>query len=98
MVAASRKLAIGPGFAAAHAELSVVFGDRLSVSQAIRDQHCNTTTWVAGTVPDAVAFPRSAEEAQQAVRICDRLPSAREPRLRAMSMHPSGACALTSER
>ena len=72
MVAASRKPAIGPGFAAAHAELSAVFGDRLSVSQAIRDQHCNTTTWVAGTAPDAVAFPRSAEEAQQAVRICDR--------------------------
>jgi hypothetical protein len=45
--------------------LMALFGDRLSVSQAIREQHCNTTTWVAGTPPDAVAFPRSAEEAQQ---------------------------------
>jgi D-lactate dehydrogenase (cytochrome) len=70
MVAASRKPAIGPGFAGAHAELVAVFGDRLSVSQAIRDQHCNTTTWVAGTAPDAVAFPRSVDEAQRAVRIC----------------------------
>jgi D-lactate dehydrogenase (cytochrome) len=72
MVAASRKPAIGPGFAAAHAELSAVFGDRLSVSRALRDQHCNTTTWVAGTAPDAVAFPRSADETQQTVRICAR--------------------------
>jgi D-lactate dehydrogenase (cytochrome) len=72
MVAASRKPTFGAGFAAAHAELAALFGDRLSVSQAIRDQHCNTTTWVAGTPPDAVAFPRSANEAQQAVLICGR--------------------------
>ena len=72
MVAASRKPAFRAGFAAARAELGAVFGDRLSVSQAIREQHCNTTTWIAGAPPDAVAFPRSADETQQAVRICAR--------------------------
>jgi D-lactate dehydrogenase (cytochrome) len=72
MVAASRKPAFGAGFPAAHAELMALFGDRLSVSQAIREQHANTTTWVAGAPPDAVAFPRSADEAQHAVHICAR--------------------------
>jgi D-lactate dehydrogenase (cytochrome) len=72
MVAASRKPAFGAGFAAAHAELMALFGDHLSVSQAIREQHANTTTWVAGAPPDAVAFPRSADEVQHAVRICAR--------------------------
>jgi D-lactate dehydrogenase (cytochrome) len=72
MVAAARKPAFGAGFAAAHAELIALFGDRLSISQAIRGQHANTTTWVAGAAPDAVAFPRSAAEAQHAVSICAR--------------------------
>ena len=71
MVAASRKPAFGAGFTAAHAELMALFGDRLSASQAIRDQHCNTTTWVAGTPPDAVAFPRSVEEVRRRT-ICAR--------------------------
>ena len=68
----SKRRPNGAGFTAAHAELIVLFGDRLSVSQAIREQLCNTTASVAGTPPNGVAFPRSADEAQQAVRICAR--------------------------
>jgi D-lactate dehydrogenase (cytochrome) len=59
-------------FAAALPELSALFGERLSTARPVREQHANTTTWVAGEPPDAVAFPRSAEEIREAVRICGR--------------------------
>lgn len=72
MVAVSRQSIVSPGFAAAHAELRALFVDRLSVSPAVREQHANTTTWVAGTPPDAVVFPQSTDEVQQAVRVCAR--------------------------
>lgn len=52
------------------ADLAKTFGNRFSTSHAIREQHANTTTWVAGVPPDAVVFPTSAEEVQAAVRIC----------------------------
>ena len=72
MVAASREPVVRSSVASAHADLSALFGDRLVVSQAVREQHANTTTWVAGTPPDAVAFPKSTDEVQHAVRICAR--------------------------
>ena len=53
-------------------ELAAIFGDRLACSLAVREQHANTTTWVAGEPPDAVVFPRSTEDVQQVVRICAR--------------------------
>ena len=52
------------------AELTASFGNRVVTSRAVREQHANTTTWVAGEPPDAVFFPQSAEDVQQAVRIC----------------------------
>ena len=72
MVAASRHPVVTSSLSVAQTELSVLFGDRLCLSQALREQHANTTTWVAATPPDAVAFPRSTDEVQQAVRICAR--------------------------
>src|SRR3954447_4381970 len=72
MVDASRQPAVDSILAEAQIELSALFGDRLGLSRAIREQHANTTTWVAATLPDAVAFPRSTDEVQQAVRICAR--------------------------
>jgi D-lactate dehydrogenase (cytochrome) len=39
-------------------------------SQAVREQHGNTVTWIANQPPDAVVFPQSTEEVQQTVRIC----------------------------
>ena len=56
--------------AAALAALIERFGDRLSVAPAVREQHANTTTWVANEPPDAVVFPRSTEDVQAIVRIC----------------------------
>src|ERR1700736_580838 len=56
--------------AAAVAALAARFGNRLVTAQAVREQHANTTTWVANEPPDAVVFAQSTEDVQQIVRIC----------------------------
>jgi D-lactate dehydrogenase (cytochrome) len=56
--------------AAGLAALAETFGERFSTGRALREQHCNTTTWVAGEPPDAVVYPRSTAEVQAIVRIC----------------------------
>ncbi|MEQ8347634.1 MAG: FAD-linked oxidase C-terminal domain-containing protein [Sneathiellaceae bacterium] len=45
-------------------------GDRLSLSQAVREQHGRGETWHATKAPDAVAFADSGEEVQAIVGIC----------------------------
>jgi len=52
------------------AELAAAFGNRLVTSQAVREQHGNTLTWVPNQPPDAVVFPQATEDVQQIVRIC----------------------------
>jgi D-lactate dehydrogenase (cytochrome) len=52
------------------AELTSHFGNRLVTSQAVREQHTNTRTWVAGEPPDAVVFPQNVEDVQRIVRLC----------------------------
>ncbi len=52
------------------AALAAKFGNRLVTSQAVREQHANTTTWIANQPPDAVVFPQATEEVQDIVRIC----------------------------
>src|SRR2546430_733328 len=56
--------------AAALAALAARFGNRLVTSQAVREQHANTTTWIANQAPDAVLFPQASDDVQAAVRIC----------------------------
>jgi D-lactate dehydrogenase (cytochrome) len=56
--------------AAAVAELTAAFGNRVVTSQAVREQHGHTTTWIQNQPPDAVVFPQNAQEVQQIVRIC----------------------------
>src|SRR5450631_2916639 len=56
--------------AAIIAALAASFGNRLVTSQAVREQHGNTLTWVPNQPPDAVVFPQSTEDVQQIVRIC----------------------------
>jgi D-lactate dehydrogenase (cytochrome) len=53
-------------------ELTAAFGNRLVTSQAVREQHGNTLTWVPNQPPDAVVFPQNTEDVQQIVRICAR--------------------------
>jgi D-lactate dehydrogenase (cytochrome) len=60
------------GVSDAIAELAAAFGNRLVTSRAVREQHGHTTTWVANEPPDAVLFPQSTDDVQQAVRICAR--------------------------
>src|SRR3984893_2107654 len=50
--------------------LAARFGNRLVTSQAVRDQHGNTLTWIANQPPDALVFPQDTAEVQDIVRIC----------------------------
>src|SRR6478735_7584100 len=52
------------------AALAARFGNRVVTSQAVREQHANTTTWIANEPPDAVVFPQASDEVQDVVRIC----------------------------
>jgi D-lactate dehydrogenase (cytochrome) len=56
--------------AAAVEALVAKFGNRVVTSQAVREQHANTTTWIANEPPDAVVFAQSTEDVQEIVRIC----------------------------
>lgn len=57
------------GIAATIAALAARFGDRLSTSASMREQHGHTLTWIANQPPDAVVFARSEAEVQEIVRI-----------------------------
>jgi D-lactate dehydrogenase (cytochrome) len=50
--------------------LAARFGNRLVTSQAVREQHGNTVTWIANQPPDAVVYPQSTEDVQEIVRLC----------------------------
>ena len=52
------------------AKLAAKFGNRLVTSQAVREQHGNTTTWIVNQPPDAVVFPQTTEDVQDVVRLC----------------------------
>src|SRR5271155_3416575 len=58
------------------AALAATVGNRLVTSQAVREQHGNTLTWIGNQPPDAVVFPQTTEEVQQIVRLCaaERVP------------------------
>jgi D-lactate dehydrogenase (cytochrome) len=52
------------------AALNAAFGNRVVTSQAVREQHGNTITWIENQPPDAVVYPQTTEDVQQTVRIC----------------------------
>jgi D-lactate dehydrogenase (cytochrome) len=58
------------------AALAARYGNRLVTSQAVREQHGNTTTWIDNQPPDAVVFPQSTQEVQDIVRLAaaERVP------------------------
>ena len=58
------------------AALAARYGNRLATSQALREQHGHTTTWIENQPPDAVFFPQTTEEVQEVVRLCaaERVP------------------------
>ena len=51
-------------------KLAARFGNRLVTSQAVREQHAHTTTWLQSQPPDAVVFAQQAADVQDVVRIC----------------------------
>jgi D-lactate dehydrogenase (cytochrome) len=56
--------------ATAVAILKQRFGERLSQSASVREQHAHTTTWLENQPADAVVFARSSDEVAEVVRIC----------------------------
>jgi len=52
------------------AALAARYGNRLVTSQAVREQHGHTTTWIDNQPPDAVVFPQSTADVQDIVRLC----------------------------
>jgi D-lactate dehydrogenase (cytochrome) len=51
-------------------QLAARFGERFSLSPALREQHANTLTWLTCEPPDAVLFAETEEEVSEAVRLC----------------------------
>lgn len=51
-------------------DLRGVFGDRLSVSDALREQHGKGESHHITAIPDAVVFAETSEEVAQIVRLC----------------------------
>jgi D-lactate dehydrogenase (cytochrome) len=58
------------GIALAVALLKQRFGERLSVSPSLREQHAHTTSWLPNQPPDAVIFAENTEDVQVVVTIC----------------------------
>jgi D-lactate dehydrogenase (cytochrome) len=52
------------------APLAGLFGERFTLSPAVREHHGRAETFYAAMPPDAVVFPASTEEVSQAVRFC----------------------------
>jgi len=49
------------------------FGDRLSVSRSVREQHGHTTTRMPNQPPDAVIFAENADEISSIMQTCHKL-------------------------
>jgi D-lactate dehydrogenase (cytochrome) len=60
----------GEGKTALLAALTARFGDRFSASQALREQHANTLTWLGCEPPDAVLFAETEAEVSEVVKLC----------------------------
>jgi D-lactate dehydrogenase (cytochrome) len=58
------------------AALAARYGNRLSISPSVLEQHGHTTTWIENQPPDAVFLPHTSEEVQEVVRLCaaERVP------------------------
>ncbi|MGI9350841.1 MAG: FAD-binding oxidoreductase, partial [Rhizobiaceae bacterium] len=58
------------GIATAMGILKQRFAEQFKTSQALREQHAHTTTYIPSQLPDAVIFAKSEEDVQETVRIC----------------------------
>jgi D-lactate dehydrogenase (cytochrome) len=69
---AARKRPDRHAVAKAVAELEASFGNRVVTSQAVREQHANTISWIPNQPPDAVVFPQETADVQKIARICSK--------------------------
>ncbi len=53
-------------------ELQAQFGNRAVTSQAVREQHGHTLTWLPNQPPDVVVFPLTTEECADVVKLAAR--------------------------
>src|SRR5947199_3521572 len=53
-------------------DLNARFGNQVVTSQAVREQHGHTLTWLANAPPDAVLYAESRDDVIDSVRICAR--------------------------
>ena len=53
-----------------HKELYGLLGKRFSTDNAVRDAHARDASYHYGTLPDAVAFPKTNAEVAEIVKIC----------------------------
>lgn len=58
------------GIEKALAVLKQRFGENFQTSQALREQHSHTMTFIPSELPDGVVFATSTEDVQHIVRIC----------------------------
>lgn len=56
--------------AAVTAELLKRFGNRAVTSDAVREQHGHTLTWIPNQPPDVVVYPETTAEVSEIVRLC----------------------------
>jgi D-lactate dehydrogenase (cytochrome) len=56
--------------ASALEKLTARFGNRFITSQAVREQHAHTTTWLKTQPPDGVVMAQETPDIQDTVRIC----------------------------
>jgi D-lactate dehydrogenase (cytochrome) len=69
-IATAETRANSEGKEALFTRLAARFGNRFSRSQALREQHANTLTWLKLEPPDAVLFAESAAEVSEVVKLC----------------------------
>ena len=91
------------GIAAMALELREAFGERFQTGQAIRAQHCHTTTWVPSQLPDGVVFIETAADVEAIVRMADRhavplIPFGAGSSLEGQTNAPSGGFSLDFAR
>ena len=58
--------------AALNSDLAARFGNRFTASEAIRQAHGHTLTWLKNEPPDAVVFAESKEDVIDLVKLCAR--------------------------
>jgi len=54
------------------AGLAAIFGDRVDLGLAMREQHAASETHMVGTIPEAVVFAECASEISELMRLCSR--------------------------